>query len=393
VNSATWRRVVVERVGVDLEQLVARIGFQDRQQRLAVMAVGIQPGAAHDAIDARAQQRHVLRHRVIGSRGEEADQPVLAGDPAVAVMRLGDHAIHRAAAMDQRAAIGLHDQQLVGAAGEARHRLAAAHALVEQPDLVAPQDAERGAGHDLVAQAARLGGVLDIAIAAVAEESEMVGLEPAQEFLVLGKIGGAAGRQILDRVEAGPPQRAPVLHGQADLGEHAGEGGSQFVEQRRIGLAVDLDQHQRFARRAFGHLARQFAEIAVEIAPHGHHGMGQQMDGDLAAIEFVGDRIDQERHVVVHDLHDRVAALEAVVGQPGIEQPDLGDARQAAAGKGQQRDGGGGALLGRGGGEVLVGDPFVQAAGKLGGVFPTGELQGGNANRVQAVGLGAAAAC
>ncbi len=42
--------------------------------------------------------------------------------------------------------------------------------------------------------------------------------------------------------------------------------------------------------------------------------MRQQMDGDLAAIEFVGDRIDQERHVVVDDLRDGVAALEAVVG-------------------------------------------------------------------------------
>ena len=36
-------RMVVERVGVDLEQLVARIGVEDGQQRLAVMAVGSRP--------------------------------------------------------------------------------------------------------------------------------------------------------------------------------------------------------------------------------------------------------------------------------------------------------------------------------------------------------------
>src|SRR4029453_3241424 len=33
--------------------------------------------------------------------------------------------------------------------------------------------------------------------------------------------------------------------------------------------------------------------------------MGQQVDVDLAAIELVGDRIDQERHVVVDDLRSK----------------------------------------------------------------------------------------
>ena len=40
------QRMVVERVLVDLEQLVARIGFEDRQQRLAVVAVCVEAGAA-----------------------------------------------------------------------------------------------------------------------------------------------------------------------------------------------------------------------------------------------------------------------------------------------------------------------------------------------------------
>ena len=97
-------------------------------------------------------------------------------------------------------------------------------------------------------------------------------------------------------------------------------------------------------------------KVAVEVAPRRQHGMGQQMDGDLAAIELVGDRIDQERHVVVDDLHDGVAAFEAVVGGGGVEHPDLGDARQAAAGEGQQGGRGAGALLGRSRRQVLVGD-------------------------------------
>ena len=117
-------------------------------------------------------------------------------------------------------------------------------------------------------------------------------------------------------------------------------------------------------------------KVAVEVAPHRQHGMGQQMNVDLAAIELVGDRIDQERHVVVDDLHDGVAALEAVVGA-GVEHPHLGDARQAAAGEGQQGDRGAGALVGRGGRQVLVGDAAEQAAGEVGGLLAADRQRGG----------------
>src|SRR5260221_312401 len=71
-------------------------------------------------------------------------------------------------------------------------------------------------------------------------------------------------------------------------------------------------------------------KVAVEVAPYRQHGMGQQMESDLAAIELVGDGIDQERHVVVDDLDDGVTAFEAVIAAGGIEYPDLGDAGQAA---------------------------------------------------------------
>ena len=46
--------MVVERVLVDLKQLVARIGLEDRHQRLAVVPVGIEAGAAQQAVDAAA---------------------------------------------------------------------------------------------------------------------------------------------------------------------------------------------------------------------------------------------------------------------------------------------------------------------------------------------------
>ena len=95
------QHMVVERVLLDLEQLVARIGFEDRQQRLAVVAVRVEAGAAQDAVDPSAQQRHVLHQRVVSGGREQADQPPLAGHPAIGVVGLHDHAIHRPDAMDQ----------------------------------------------------------------------------------------------------------------------------------------------------------------------------------------------------------------------------------------------------------------------------------------------------
>ena len=151
--------------------------------------------------------------------------------------------------------------------------------------------------------------------------------------------------------------------------------------------------HQRFARcavaRFAGQVAESAAQIAIEIAAHGHHRMRQKMDGDFAAVEFVGDRIDQERHVVVRDLHDRAAALEAMVGVVGIEHANLGDAGQAAAGERQKPDRGRAALLGRGGSQILIGDPFIEPAGKLGGILAAGKPKRRHADRVQTIGLGA----
>ena len=376
--------MVVQRILVDLEQLVSRIGIEDRQQRLAVMSVAIEARPSQQALDPAAQQRDVVNRRVIGRGGEEADQPVFAGDATVGVAGLHDHAIHRAAAMDQRLPVGLHDQDVVRSAREAGHRLAAADAGLEQAHLVAAQDAQRRSRHNLVAQAGGLARILDIAVAAMAEEGEMVGLEPAQEILVLGQVRRVAGREVEDGVEAGAAHRTPVVDRDAHLGQHAGQRRGDLVQQHRIGLAIDLDVHHRFGARAFAGFERDAHQIAVEIASRRHHRMSEQVDGNLPAIEFVGDRIDQKRHVVVHDLHDRVTALEAVVVECRIEDPYLGDAGQAAARERQERDRRRGPLLYRRGRQILVGYAAEQAACELCGFLAAG-LKGGGADGVQPI--------
>ena len=83
-------------------------------------------------------------------------------------------------------------------------------------------------------------------------------------------------------------------------------------------------------------------------------------------------------------LHDRVTALEPVVGEGRVEDADLGHAGQTAAREAQQGDRGGGPLVDGRGGEILVGQAAVQPARKLCGFF-SADLQGGGADGVQPV--------
>ena len=61
-----------------------------------------------------------------------------------------------------------------------------------------------------------------------------------------------------------------------------------------------------------------------------------------------------------------------MLGGGRIEHPDLGDAGQAAPGEREQGERLGGALLGRGGRQVLVGDPLIEAAGESLGFLRAG---------------------
>ena len=72
------QREVIQRVLVDLEQLVARIGLQHVDQRLAGMAVRIEAGARQHGVDLAAQIRDRAGRARIGGRGEQADDAELA---------------------------------------------------------------------------------------------------------------------------------------------------------------------------------------------------------------------------------------------------------------------------------------------------------------------------
>ena len=92
-------RGVVKRVDPGLEQLVAREGVEDVDQRLAVMAGRRQAAPGDDLPDFLPQQRHIARIAAISRRGEEADEQRQAGNLAVAAETAHADRVHRHTAM------------------------------------------------------------------------------------------------------------------------------------------------------------------------------------------------------------------------------------------------------------------------------------------------------
>ena len=76
--------------------------------------------------------------------------------------------------------------------------------------------------------------------------------------------------------------------------------------------------------------------MIVQGAWHGKHGFGQHASGitshfkqrvnypmrhTATAIDRHGDRVDQERHVIMNDLHDGVFTDKSILGQRWVEYP------------------------------------------------------------------------
>ena len=91
-RSPRWRipiAIVEQLVVRDLEQLVARVGVEDLEQRLLVVAAGREGGALEHRVDLAAQDRDLGRARVVGGVRVEAEEAPLA-----------DHAHRRSAYAD-----------------------------------------------------------------------------------------------------------------------------------------------------------------------------------------------------------------------------------------------------------------------------------------------------
>ena len=138
-----------QRVLVDLEELVARIVLQHRQQVLVHVAVLAEARALDHARDLAAQQRHLARIGVVRRRGVEAHEAALAHDLARGVEALHADVVEVAGAVHGGARVGLGEHQQARLAreraqlrrqlGEAR-RDAAQHGLAQHAQARARHD-------------------------------------------------------------------------------------------------------------------------------------------------------------------------------------------------------------------------------------------------------------
>ena len=293
------------------EQLVARQRLEDVQQRLAVMAGGRQARPDDDVAHLAAQQRDVARRAVVGDRGEQPDEQPLADHLAVLVEPLHPDRVELHRAVHGRAPVRLvHHQELrlaqeVGDLGRHLDRLAGAF---EQHRRLRPQYAAGRAGHGMDDRATVR--PLDIALA-IAEEGEMVGIDPAQELARLVDLGGGKRRrrgvELGDHLGRADAHLGPVLDRGAHVGQHALDLLAHVAPAPGRVDRADLDMHGGFARRVLGRLVAgiDLGDAALAVAPDGDHRVDHQVRRQLHRLQRLADRIHQERHVVVDDLDHR----------------------------------------------------------------------------------------
>ncbi len=345
------RRDGLQLGGRGLEQLVARVGLQDLEQVAAVVAVGREACALQDLVDLAADDRDPADRLGVGGGGEQAEEAALADDVAVRVELLDADVVQVRRTVHGGPAVRLrqHEQLVLAGlgAGVGREPLegGADRVLVVLGVLgVRAQYAETGAGH---------GGervVVAQLVLAEAEEGEVVGGQPAQQLAGLLDLGrGQVDRQGLALQAAADPGRRvphllPVLDGLADVGQDAQQVGGDLLEVGAVRLAVDLDMDPgldvRVVREvtAGGRGGQHLDELAGEVTPDDDLRVDDDVDATSLPGQLVGDRVDEEGHVVGDDFHDGVAAGPAVLFHGRGVHPDVRGALGPVLGKTVVRD-------------------------------------------------------
>ena len=319
----------LEQVGlVTLEQLGARVGLEDVLQSAGVVRSGSQPRLIHHLGDGAAQERdraRALRERLAG---EQAGDDLEPEHFAVVVEAVHQHRLHVGRAVDGRAHRRLRDSHQLGAEQVvARPRLQPAFrnalerrdlGVAQQPQAGFPVDPETGVGR-----------IVLVAIEpdrAPAEEGEVPVAHPPEKGLRLGRGVSSDGRR--QRVEGVGELLAPAAHRLpvSDRGAYVGEHREQGVAAPRRAPpraapapAAACATRCRWRRSP----APELQQLAVVAALDLEDGVHQKMDRDLTPLQLRHRRIEQERHVVVHDLDHRVRAAPAVALEVRVVDPHL----------------------------------------------------------------------
>ncbi len=327
-------RDLVQLVGRDLEQLVARISLEDVLQRLAEVTGGRESRTFQHLALLAAQQRNLGHARAVRRRREEPEEAVFADRLPVRPVALHADVVDVAGPVHGRPVVGLrHHQhrrrrpcQLAGLRrqrDEARRLGEAAIGVAQHPEACPRHDFQR-----------EFAIVVGKVVLPVAEQQQVVLGQPLQEVAVLGHLLARQRRRLAvdvsDRRAQLRDHRLPVRHGRAHVAEHALDALGQLGTRHRIGQAIDFDVHERLARSVRPRFARvEPLQRSARIALDREDRMHDQVQRQALAVDLHRGRVDQEGHVVVDDLDDRVPGRPTMLARDRVDHADLRLARFA----------------------------------------------------------------
>ena len=192
------------------------------------------------------------------------------------------------------------------------------------------QDAQSTLGNDpeLIHSVLRRQFVL-----AEAKKREVVILYPVQKDATFGyfRFAQTDGRQIQFLYDGAHllEHRLPIGNRSARIGKDREQTIDQRLQPHRIGLAVDFYMHERF-RVSIGSGRSYRLQLAARIAMSSQHRVNEELQGVPLPVNLHGYGIDQERHVVIDDLDNRMRRRPAVFFKLRVVGPKF----RLAAGKG-----------------------------------------------------------
>ena len=270
--------------------------------------------------DPAPQDRDLGRRRSVGGVRVEPEEAPLPGHVPVRVEALHAHVIEVRRPMHGGARVRLRE-------GEETWR-------GRRPGVLALQRPAQDA------EARALRAVL--VVLAVSEEGEVVRLEPLEEGHRLVHVLAARRRgrvaNLRRHVERLAAHGGPVLHGRPHLGDHALQMQLELVQLLRVGLPRHLGMDHGLGQHALlgllaGRLGEDLEQLAVVVAAHAEHRVDDQVDPEPAPVQLHAHRIDQERHVVGHDLDGGVRGLPAVLLEARVVDAHLRGPGSAYAGE------------------------------------------------------------
>ena len=329
---------VVQGVVGHLEQVIARVSFENVMQRLGQMAARRQAGAVSDGLGLAAQQRDVGHAGAVGRRCEKADETVLADDLARGVVAFHTDVVGIAGPVHGGSGVGLghHHQRRRGPCERSRLGRQRLETVRQARRIVFTQQPQAGAGHG----SQRVLPVVDDQIVlAVAQQGQVVVGQPLHErtgfVALLRRHRRGQVFEFMNDLVQPPDHRLPVGDRDAHVGKHTLDAGHQIGALLRLDQPVDLCMNPGFERRSrclwrlwhgcgqkFSRLDRQ--QLAPLIALHRNDRVHDQVQGQALAVDLHRDGVDQKGHVVIDDVDHRMARLPAGCGNRGAEHPNLG---------------------------------------------------------------------